>query len=182
MADLQKIVEDRVSQLDSGNKLRDYTAAQAIINAKKMNVPAITIENYDSLGYKERIGKPDADKINQLNQVYQRIKAEWSQIQNQTKMDLGRVKSLFETRKKLTNQEVENSAISKLETANEFKFINTELNKAFTKDLQGHFIEGGLLGMLNNPNTALTKAIKNIGKKYGTDMAEEVKRSLKEIS
>lgn len=36
--------------------------------------------------------------------------------------------------------------------------------------------------MLNNPNTALRKAIKNIGNKYGEDLAAEVERALREIS
>lgn len=36
--------------------------------------------------------------------------------------------------------------------------------------------------MLNNPNTALKKAISNIEKKYGTAVASEVQRALREIS
>lgn len=36
--------------------------------------------------------------------------------------------------------------------------------------------------MLNNPNTALRKAIKNIEKKYGLDLANEVQRALIDIS
>jgi hypothetical protein len=55
MSDIQKIVEDRVNQLDYGNQLRDYTAAEAIITARNMSVPEITMDNYSALGYKERI-------------------------------------------------------------------------------------------------------------------------------
>lgn len=36
--------------------------------------------------------------------------------------------------------------------------------------------------MLNNPNTALRKAISNIEKKYGSAVASEVQRALREIS
>lgn len=92
--------------------------------------------NYAALGYRERLGKPNAEKIAQLDRIFQKIKQEWSGILDATKRDTGKVKSLFETRKKLSDQEVENSALSKLDKANEFKFINTELNKAFTKDLE----------------------------------------------
>ena len=58
-----------------------------------------------------------------------------------TRKETGKIKTLFQTRKQLSDEQVEDKALSSLDRANQFKYINTELNKAFTKDLEGHFIE-----------------------------------------
>lgn len=66
----------------------------------------------------------------------EQIRSERAAIIDTSKRDSGKVKSLFETRKKLTDQQVEDRALSGVEKANQFKYINTELNKAFVKDLE----------------------------------------------
>lgn len=111
----------------------------------------------------------------------EQIRNERAAIFETTKKETGKIRTLFQTRQKLSDEQVEGRAISQVELANQFKYINTELNKAFTKDLQGHFIEGGLLGMLNNPNTALRKAVDKISQKYPA-MSGEIMRALREIS
>jgi len=73
--------------------------------------------------------------------IVERVKNERNLIIQDTRHETGTVKNIIETRKKLKNSEVTDRAISGIEKANQFKYINTELNKAFTKDLQGHFIE-----------------------------------------
>lgn len=101
MADIQKQVENRVDQLDTQNKLRDKTAAQAIIYGIRNNIPSIDMSNYESLGYKERLGKPNAEKISQLNAVYQKIRGEMGQVIKQTQTELENEKVIHQYRRKV---------------------------------------------------------------------------------
>ncbi len=187
MSDLQRQIQNRIDQIDAqyDGKVADKQATLVIMDAIKNRDPS-RLSNYRG----DIFHKNDAKAQNLLRTIYneiektfgEKIRAERADIIDSTKKETGKIRTLFQTRKQLSDVQVEDRALSNLERANQFKYINTELNKAFTKDLQGHFIEGGLLGMLNNPNTALKKAINNIEKKYGTAMAQEVLRALKEIS
>ena len=71
----------------------------------------------------------------------EQIRSGRASIIETTRKETGKIKTLFQTRKQLSDEQVEDKALSGLDRANQFKYINTELNKAFTKDLEGHFIE-----------------------------------------
>ena len=91
-------------------------------------------------------------------------------------------RDLVRARGGLSNGAQEQRTASALDQANEFKFINGELNNAFRQDLWGHFIQWGLLWMLNNPNSHIKAALRNIGKTFDEWVAQMVENSLKKIA
>lgn len=102
--------------------------------------------NYESLGYRERIGKPTPEKIAQLDHIFQRIKSEWSQILDTTKKETGKVRSNIETRVSLSNavkgrSTDTNGLLTDLSEASKFTYINAALNRAFIQDLEGPFLQ-----------------------------------------
>lgn len=108
--------------------------------------------NYESLGYRERIGKPTPEKIAQLDRIFQQVKSEWSSIQNETKKDLNIFQKL--TLKKTTQNDlndirksnrdlsqtektqVNNEAAKSLNTETGMLKLNNDLMDAWTADFR----------------------------------------------
>lgn len=141
MSDLQRQIQNRIEQIDAqyDGKVADKQATLVIMDAIKNRDPS-RLGNYRG----DIFHKNDTKAQNLLRTIYneiertfgERIRAERSEIIESTKKETGKIRTLFQTRKQLSDVQVEERALSNLELANQFKYINTELNKAFTKDLQ----------------------------------------------
>jgi hypothetical protein len=75
-----------------------------------------------------------------------------------------------------------NGLLTDLNEASKFTYINAALNRAFIKDLEGPFLQWGLLAIFNDPRSKLQLAVEDIRKKYWNTEAEKVKSKIREIS
>lgn len=111
--------------------------------------------NYESLGYRERIGKPTPEKIAQFDRIFQQIKSEWATIINETQNDIKKLSLKKTTQNDLNDirksnrdlnasekSQVSIDAAKSLNTETGMLKLNNDLMDAWTADLRGGLFDG----------------------------------------
>jgi hypothetical protein len=181
----QRKIEQAVQKADPGifGQVDNRSAVNAIMTAAALWKKPTTQQDWLECGYVFKWKSRELAILNSIQipeNLVNEIRSAREAVTTETKTKTTTLKDLFVARN-ASNDQVWNYALSSIKEGNKFRYINDQINKAVIKDIEGHKIEGGILGGVGNilmPNTNLKKAMDNIAKQYGQNVADTIQNTV----